>query len=69
MEAQTTRFRGVSIPRHSTLLDLLAVVNAHTDDDAEAVRWVVALVDSGTVTLTGNFRGARFGMDSTELSP
>ena len=51
------------MPRRSTLLDLLAIVNERTPDDAAAVRRVVALVNSGRVILTGNFRGARFPVD------
>lgn len=55
--------RTPSIPRRSTLLDLLAVVNEWTPDDAAAVRRVVVLVNSGRVVLTGNFRGARFPVE------
>ena len=64
MEAQKERRDAFSIPNRTTLLDLLAVVNDHTSDDAAAVRLIVALVNSGTVSLTGNFRGARFQIDA-----
>jgi len=48
------------IPRRSTLLNLLAIVNQHTNSDAEAAEAIVHLVNTGRVELTGNFRGHRF---------
>ena len=43
----------------STMLDLVQAVNRLTDSEAELVRTVAALVNSGRVRLIGNFRGAR----------
>ena len=61
MRTQTARQgNDRAVPRRNTLLDLLAIVNDQTDDDAEAVDRVVDLVNSGRVVLTGNFRGERF---------
>ena len=51
---------GAHIPRRSTLLELLALVNEETENEEEAVGLVTRLVNSGRVALTGNFRGARF---------
>ena len=43
-----------------TLLDLVAAVSQFARTEAELIATVVYLVNSGKVTLGGNFRGARF---------
>lgn len=51
-----------------TLLDLVKAVSESADTDAEVVATVVYLVNSGMVQLCGNFRGARFDLDSVGLA-
>jgi len=46
--------------RGSTLLALVQEVQARFENDADVVRVVRRLVNSGAVVLTGNFAGARF---------
>jgi hypothetical protein len=46
--------------RDVTLLDLVSALVERTRTDAELIAAVVHLVNSGTVRLCGNFRGARF---------
>ena len=53
-------------PRNTTLLDLVAAVSAHARSEAEVIATVVYLVNSGTVRLCGNFRGARFDLSHFE---
>jgi hypothetical protein len=48
----------------TTLLDLVKAVSESATTDAEVVATVVYLVNSGTVQLCGNFRGARFDLDT-----
>jgi hypothetical protein len=43
-----------------TLLDLVAAVSHFARTETELIATVVHLVNSGKVTLGGNFRGARF---------
>jgi hypothetical protein len=43
-----------------TLLDLVTAVAEYARNDGELIATVVWLVNSGTVRLGGNFRGARF---------
>jgi hypothetical protein len=43
----------------STLLDVVTAVSKYSASDAEVVAMVASLVNSGTVELCGNFRGAR----------
>ena len=43
----------------TTLLDLVNAVSRFARTDDEVVATIVHLVNSGTVTLGGNFRGAR----------
>ena len=43
-----------------TLLDLVAAVSQFARTESELIATVVYLVNSGTVTLGGNFRGCRF---------
>jgi hypothetical protein len=47
-----------------TMLDLVMAVSESATTDAEVVATVVHLVNSGIVQLCGNFRGARFDLDS-----
>jgi hypothetical protein len=49
-----------------TLLDLVAAVSQFARTEAELIATVVYLVNSGKVTLGGNFRGARFDCDVFE---
>ena len=51
-----------------TLLDLVKAVSDSAANDAEVVATVVHLVNSGTVRLCGNFRGARFDLDSAGMT-
>jgi hypothetical protein len=46
----------------STLLDLVNAVSTFAESDAEVIATVVYLVNSGRVTLCGNFKGARFDL-------
>jgi hypothetical protein len=48
-----------------TLLELVEAVSDHAGTDTEAVATVVYLVNSGRVQLCGNFRGARFDLETT----
>jgi hypothetical protein len=50
----------------STLLDLVTAVSKYSASDAEVVATVASLVNSGTVELCGNFRGAHFDLASAE---
>jgi hypothetical protein len=50
-----------------TLLDLVKVVTDTTATEAEVVATVVHLVNSGVVQLCGNFRGARFDLDTVGM--
>ena len=51
-----------------TLLDLVTAVAQYARTDAEVVATVVYLVNTGKVTLGGNFRGARFSCDDLATS-
>jgi hypothetical protein len=53
-----------TMARQTTLLDLVKAVSLYASTDAEVVATVVHMVNSGMVTLCGNFRGARFDLDS-----
>jgi hypothetical protein len=48
-----------------TLLQLVKAVSDYAETDTETVATVVYLVNSGRVRLCGNFRGARFDLDTT----
>jgi hypothetical protein len=50
----------------ATLLDLVSAVSAYAGSGAEVVATIVHLVNSGTVRLIGNFRGAPFDLDDVE---
>ena len=52
-----------------TLLDLVAAVSQFARTEAELIATVVYLVNSGKITLGGNFRGARFDCDVLEPAP
>ncbi len=54
--------------RQTTLLDLVKAVSEYADTDAEVVATVVHMVNSGMVTLCGNFRGARFDLASVGMT-
>ena len=47
-----------------TLLDLVTLVSAHTQSEADLLATVVGMVNGGSVRLCGNFKGARFDRDS-----
>ena len=51
----------------ATLLDLVTAVSPFARTEAELIATVVYLVNSGKVTLCGNFRGARFDCDAEGL--
>jgi hypothetical protein len=51
----------------ATLLDLVTAVSDVSRTEAEVIATVVHLVNSGKVTLCGNFRGARFDCDAEGL--
>ncbi len=51
-----------------TMLDLVEAVSAYARTDAEVVAAVVHMVNSGSVKLCGNFKGARFDLDSADDS-
>ena len=51
----------------ATLLDLVTAVSEVSRTEAEVIATVVYLVNSGKVTLCGNFRGARFDCDEEGL--
>ena len=53
----------------TTLLDLVTAVNEDADSEAEVIATVVHLVNSGTVRLCGNFRGARFDLGRLPRHP
>lgn len=48
----------------TTLLDLVTVVGEFADTERELIAVVVHLVNSGRVTLIGNFKGARFDLEA-----
>jgi hypothetical protein len=48
-----------------TLLELVKAVSDYAETDTETVATVVHLVNSGRVQLCGNFRGARFDLETT----
>lgn len=51
------------MPRNVTLLDLVTVVSELAESEGELIATVVHMVNSGSVRLCGNFRGARFAID------
>jgi hypothetical protein len=48
--------------RDVTLLDLVTAVCRYARTDAEVIATVVHMVNSGSVRLCGNFKGARFDL-------
>ena len=50
----------------TTLLDLVQAVSEHAQTDAEVVATVVALINSDTVRLCGNFSGAHINLRTSE---
>jgi hypothetical protein len=53
--------------RTTTLLDLVMAVWASAGSEAEVIATVASLVNSGQVTLCGNFAGARFDLAELEI--
>jgi hypothetical protein len=51
-----------------TLLDLVVAVSQFARTETELIATVVYLVNSGKVTLGGNFRGARFSCGDPALA-
>ena len=49
-----------------TLLELVNAVADYAPSDAEVIATVVHMVNSGTVRLCGNFKGARFDLGELE---
>jgi len=47
-----------------TLLDLVTLVSAHTQSEADLLATVVGMVNGGSVRLCGNFKGARFDLNT-----
>ena len=54
--------------RQTTLLELVKAVSEFASTDAEVVATVVYMVNSGAVQLCGNFRGARFDLESVGMA-
>jgi hypothetical protein len=52
----------------STLPELVKAVSDSAETDTEIVATVVHLVNSGQVQLCGNFRGARFDLETTSAA-
>lgn len=52
-----SEWRPGSPPRRTTLLELVCAVGEVTHDERELVATVLHLLESGRVTLCGNFRG------------
>ncbi len=52
----------------TTLLELISQIGAMTDDEGEIVATVGALLCSGRVRLTGNFRGAEHELLQDDLN-
>ena len=48
-----------------TMLELVQAVSEYAEPATETVATVVHLVNSGLVQLCGNFRGARFDLETT----
>lgn len=49
-----------------TLLDLVSAVSEYARSESELIATTVYMVNSGTVRLGGNFRGARFDLRCSE---
>ena len=47
-----------------TLLDLVSAVARYARSDEEVIATVVYMVNGGRVRLSGNFKGARFDLDT-----
>ena len=52
----------------TTMLDLVKAVSENATTEAEVVATVVHLVNSGLVRLCGNFRGARFDLETVGMT-
>jgi hypothetical protein len=62
LHARRRRFAAEPLfaPRGSTLLNLVQEVQRQVSNEAEVIRVVRWLVNSGTVVLTGSFAGRHF---------
>jgi hypothetical protein len=49
------------------MLDLVVAVSDSAANEREVIATVVHLVNSGMVQLCGNFRGARFDLDTVSV--
>jgi hypothetical protein len=58
------RKEAVAMTINTTLLELVATVSEFADTESELLAVVVRLVNSGRVTLIGNFKGARFDLEA-----
>jgi hypothetical protein len=58
----------MTMARQTTLLDLVKAVSLYASTDAEVVATIVHMVNSGMVQLCGNFRGARFDLESAGVN-
>ena len=54
--------------RNITMLELVTIVGQYAQTEEELIATVVHLVNSGTVRLCGNFKGARFDVESFSAS-
>lgn len=50
-----------------TLLDLVSAISEYARTESEVIATTVYMVNSGTVQLGGNFRGARFDLRQMAL--
>ena len=50
--------------RNVTLLELVTEVAKYAPSDKEVIATVAHMVNSGSVRLCGNFKGARFDLDA-----
>jgi hypothetical protein len=53
--------------RNTTLLDLVNLLWKDARSETELIATVVHLVNSGTVRLCGNFKGARFDLHPDDI--
>jgi hypothetical protein len=58
------RKEALAMTINTTLLELVATVSEFADTESELLAVVVRLVNSGRVTLIGNFKGARFDLEA-----
>lgn len=63
MTPRTRHAETPPAPLQTTLLDLVVRLGETTESEEETVLAALALLDSGRVQLTGNFRGQRITLD------